>query len=200
MSLPSLYTTGGLSPPKLAPLSLEVESFLGISMTCREGDGNDGGENVDPKQKMEMVWKKELSFQKKGTYSTVKLKLALIGEYLVVFCWCVVIVSRVFYYKSVNLPYTLGFCPQPSSFTTWSTNSGETIPGDFPTNFHRWIWSSSDRQEGFGRRGATSLECSNICANISYIWIGIGAAIDANTIAICVTNRCAYMITCMIDI
>lgn len=34
MSLPSLYTTGGFRPPKLAPLSLEVESFLGISMTC----------------------------------------------------------------------------------------------------------------------------------------------------------------------
>ena len=29
---------------------------------------------------------------------------------------------------------------------------------------------------------------------------GIGAAIDANIIAICVTNRCFYMITCMIDI
>ena len=51
-------------------------------------------------------------------------------------------------------------------FSTWSTNSGETIPGDFPTNFHRCIWSSSDRQEGFGRRGATSLECWNICAGI----------------------------------
>lgn len=36
----------------------------------------------------------------------------------------------------------------------------------FPMTFHRCMWLSSDRQEGFGRRGTTRLEGWSICAGI----------------------------------
>ena len=73
--------TGGLSPPKLAPLSLEVGSFLGISMTCWDGNDNGKrrrGQRWPETNDGEMVW---IELEKKGTYNVVRLKLALIGVY-----------------------------------------------------------------------------------------------------------------------
>ena len=91
-----------LSPPKLAPLSLEVESFFGISMTCWDDNGNDGGKTW-PKTKDGDGLKERVELEKKGTYNMVKMKLALIEVSLEV---CL----------SVNLPYTLGFFPHHDHF------------------------------------------------------------------------------------